>query len=59
VPPGDRDGLGQALLERSAAQDTAFLADARRAHARRFSWQATAGATLAAYERACDADRRR
>jgi glycosyltransferase involved in cell wall biosynthesis len=52
VPPGESGALAQALLDRAARDDAPPVADERRAHARRFSWEATALATCEAYERA-------
>jgi glycosyltransferase involved in cell wall biosynthesis len=58
VPPGDTAALTQALLDRAASDESPSLAEERRAHARGFSWHATAQATLEVYERAATAVRR-
>ena len=52
VPPGDAAGLAAALDERLSRPDLAGAAAARRAWAARYTWSATADATVRAYERA-------
>jgi glycosyltransferase involved in cell wall biosynthesis len=54
APPGDAAGLAAALQDRLTRPDPPGAADARRAWAARFTWSATAAATLAAYRRATD-----
>ncbi len=52
LPAGDVPALAGALADRVDAPDPAGAADRRRARARRFTWDATAAATRAAYARA-------
>jgi glycosyltransferase involved in cell wall biosynthesis len=52
VPPGDASALAAALDERLTRADPPGAADARRAWVRRYTWSATAAATVRAYERA-------
>jgi glycosyltransferase involved in cell wall biosynthesis len=52
VPAGDAEALAEALTRRLSTPDPAGADDARRQRARRFTWAATAEATLCAYHRA-------
>jgi glycosyltransferase involved in cell wall biosynthesis len=52
VPPGDASALAAALDERLTRSDPPGAADARRAWAARYTWTATAAATVRAYGRA-------
>jgi glycosyltransferase involved in cell wall biosynthesis len=52
VPVGDAPALAEALAARLGAPDPAGAAAARRAWAARFTWAATAAATVEAYRRA-------
>jgi glycosyltransferase involved in cell wall biosynthesis len=52
VAVGDAEALAAALVARVTQPDPTGAAEARRARARQFTWEATARATLAAYERA-------
>jgi glycosyltransferase involved in cell wall biosynthesis len=54
VPPGDAAALADALTARLTRPDPPGAADARRAWAARYTWSATAAATVRAYERALD-----
>jgi glycosyltransferase involved in cell wall biosynthesis len=54
VPPGDAGALAEALADRLTRPDPPGAADARRARAARYTWAATAAATVRAYERALD-----
>lgn len=54
VPPGDAGALAAALADRLEKPDPAGAAAARRAWAARYTWSATATATVRAYERALD-----
>jgi glycosyltransferase involved in cell wall biosynthesis len=53
VPVGDAAALAEALTARLTGPDPAGAAADRRARADRYTWTATAAATLAAYRRAC------
>jgi glycosyltransferase involved in cell wall biosynthesis len=52
VPPGDAAALAAALHDRLTRPDPPRAAESRRAWASRFTWQATAQATVQAYRRA-------
>jgi glycosyltransferase involved in cell wall biosynthesis len=52
VPPGDATALAAALHDRLTRPDPPGAAEARRAWAARFTWRATAAATVQAYRRA-------
>lgn len=52
VPPGDAGALSDALADRLTRTDPAGAAESRRAWAARYTWSATASATVRAYERA-------
>ena len=52
VPPGDTDALAAALTDRLTRPDPPRAADSRRTWAARYTWTATAAATIRAYERA-------
>jgi glycosyltransferase involved in cell wall biosynthesis len=52
VPAGDAAALAGALTARLTEPDPPGAADGRRARAARYTWRATAEATLAAYRRA-------
>jgi glycosyltransferase involved in cell wall biosynthesis len=52
VPVGDSAALADALADRLSRPDPAGAADSRRAWAARYTWSATAAATVTAYERA-------
>jgi hypothetical protein len=52
VPVGDAPALAAALTARLTEPDPPGAADDRRAWAARYTWTATAAATLAAYRRA-------
>ena len=52
VPPGDVAALAAALADRLTRPDPPGAADSRRAWAARYTWSATAAATVRAYERA-------
>jgi glycosyltransferase involved in cell wall biosynthesis len=52
VPPGDAAALAAALHDRLTRPDPPGAAESRRAWASRFTWQATAQATVQAYRRA-------
>ncbi len=52
VPAGDVDALAQAVVDRCTVADPPSAAEGRRRHARTFSWDRTARATVVAYARA-------
>jgi hypothetical protein len=54
VPPGDAGALAEALAHRLTRPDPPGAADDRRARAARYTWAATAAATVRAYDRALD-----
>ena len=55
VPVGDATALAEALVRRLTEPDRRGAAEDRRAWAARYTWAATASATLAAYQRAAAA----
>jgi glycosyltransferase involved in cell wall biosynthesis len=52
VPPGDAGTLAAALADRLTRPDPAGAAASRKAWAARYTWAATADATVRAYRRA-------